>query len=61
MYNDPIIGELRAIRRERFRKFGGDPQAIFEDLKRQEAESDREFVQRDVQRISKPESDVEAA
>lgn len=61
MYEDPIVEELRAIRREHVRRFNCDPQAIFKDLKRQEAESGRVFVQRDIRRVSTPDDAVEAA
>lgn len=61
MYEDPIVEKLRAIRREHVKKFNGDPQAIFEDLKRQEVKSGRKFVQRDIRRVSTPEDVVEAA
>ncbi len=61
MYEDPIVEELRAIRREHVKRFNGDPQAIFEDLKRQEVKSGRAFVQRDIRRVSRPEDVVEAA
>ncbi len=61
MYEDPIIEELRAIRREHVERLNGDPKAIFEDLKRQEAESGRVFVERDIKRVSKPEDVIEAA
>ena len=61
MYEDPIVEELRAFRRGHVKKFGGDPQAIYEDLKRQEVESGRAFVQREIRRVSPPEDVVEAA
>ncbi len=60
MYEDPIVEELRAIRREHVKRFNCDPKAILEDLKRQEAESGRAFVQRDIKKVSIP-GDVEAA
>lgn len=61
MYEDPFVEELRAIRREHVRRFDGDPQAIFKDLKRQEVESGRAFVQRDIRRVSAPEDVGKAA
>lgn len=61
MYEDAIVEELRSIRREHVRRFNCDPQAIFKDLKRQEAKSGRTFVQRDIRRVSKPDDIVEAA
>lgn len=54
MHEDSIVEELRAIRREHVKRFDCDPQAIFDDLKRQEAESKRVFVQREIKRVSKP-------
>ncbi len=51
MYEDSIVEELRAIRREHVKRFNGDPQAIFEDIKRQEDKSRQEFVQRDIRRV----------
>ena len=60
MYEDPIVEELRALRREHVKRFNCDPQAIFDDLKKQEAKSERTFVQRDIKRLSKR-GDVEAA
>ncbi len=60
MYEDPIVEELRALRREHVKRFNYDPQAILSDLKRQEVESERTFVQRDIRKVSKS-ADVEAA
>ena len=44
MRNDPIVDEIRRIRKEHTRKFGGDLHAICEDLRRQERESGRQYV-----------------
>ncbi len=60
MYEDPIVEEIRAIRREHAKRFNCDPRAIFDDLKKQEAKSKRAFVQWDIKRVSKS-GDVEAA
>lgn len=60
MYEDPIVEELRAIRRAHVKRFDCDPRAIFEDLKKQEAESGRVFVQREIRKVAKA-GDVEAA
>ncbi|MCP3960071.1 MAG: hypothetical protein GY719_19675 [bacterium] len=60
MYEDPIVEELRAIRREHVKKFNCDHQAVFDDLKKQEVKSERAFIQRDIKRVSEP-GDVEAA
>ena len=54
MYEDPIVEELRRIRREHVNRFDGDPKAIFDDLKKQEAKSGRTFIQREIKRLSKP-------
>jgi len=43
MRNDPIVDEIRRIRRAYAEQFGNDLHAIREDLRRQERESDREF------------------
>ena len=43
MINDPIVGEIRGIRRAYAQKFNNDLHAICEDLRRQERESSREF------------------
>ncbi len=61
MYEDPIVEELRAIRREHVKRFNGEPQAIFEDLKKQEVRSGRAFVQREIRRVSTSEDIAEAA
>ncbi len=60
MYKDAIVEDLRAIRREHVKRFNCDARAIFEDLKKQEAESNRAFVERDIKRVPKS-GDVEAA
>jgi len=44
MIHDPIVEEVRAIREAHAAKFNYDLDAIYADIKRQEAESDREFV-----------------
>ena len=44
MWEDVIINEVRCVREMHARRFNFDLQAIFEDLKRQELESGREFV-----------------
>ena len=42
--SDPIIAELRAVRAEHAARFGFDVAAIFEDIRRWQVESGREFV-----------------
>lgn len=39
MRNDPIVEETRAARRELHEEFGGDPAALFQYLKKIEAEN----------------------
>lgn len=43
MIDDPIVNEIRHIRRAYAERFNNDLHAICEDLRRQEQESDREF------------------
>jgi len=43
MIDDPIVNEIRQIRRAYAQRFNNDLHAICEDLRRQERESDREF------------------
>ena len=43
MMDDPIVSEIRRIRREYAEQFNNDLHAICEDLRRQKRESDREF------------------
>jgi hypothetical protein len=44
MWVDPIVEEIRAIRRKHTDKFGGDVHAICEDFRKRERESNRTFV-----------------
>lgn len=44
MYQDEIVEEIHRIREEYSRSFNHDLKAIFADLQRQQAESDREVV-----------------
>jgi hypothetical protein len=44
MWNDEIVEEIHRIREEYAAKFDHDIQAIYADIRRQQAESDREFV-----------------
>jgi len=44
MRDDPIVSEIRQARKEHARRFHFDLHAICEDLRRQEAESGREYV-----------------
>ena len=44
MHDDPIIEEIRRIRKEHSDQFNGDIHAIFEDYRRMERESGREYV-----------------
>ncbi len=43
MIDDPIVNEIRQIRREYGERFNNDVHAICEDLRRQERESSRRF------------------
>jgi hypothetical protein len=43
MMDDPIVSEIRRIRRKYAEQFNNDLHAICEDLRRQEKESDRQF------------------
>ena len=43
MIDDPIVREIRQIRRAYAEQFNNDLHAICEDLRRQEQESNREF------------------
>jgi hypothetical protein len=43
MIDDPIVNEIRRIRRKYAGQFNNDLHAICEDLRRQERESGREF------------------
>jgi hypothetical protein len=44
MVDDPIVAEVRPARQQHAAKFDFDLQAIYEDLKQQEAASDRCIV-----------------
>lgn len=46
MWNDEIVEEVRKVRLEYAAKFNNDLEAIFKDIKEQEAKSDREVVSR---------------
>lgn len=51
MRNDPIVDEIRRIRKEHTDKFNGDLHAICEDIRRQERESGRKYVSYPPRRI----------
>jgi hypothetical protein len=44
MWTDPIVEEIRAIRRKQTQEFGGDLLAILEDIRQREQKSGRVFV-----------------
>lgn len=44
MPRDPVVDEIRAIRDEYAKQFNYDLHAIFQDIKKQEMASDRQFV-----------------
>jgi len=56
MIDDPIVAEIRELRRKLTAKFAGDLHAICEDLRRQERESGREFVTLPPRRMADGES-----
>ena len=51
MSRDAIVDEIRAIRDAYAKQFDYDLDAIFQDIKKQEIESDRQFVTRPPKRI----------
>jgi len=44
MWKDEIVEEIHRIREEYAAKFGHDMDAMYQDIRSQQAESDREFV-----------------
>jgi len=48
---DPIVEAVREIRQKHARKFDYDPEAIFEDLKRHQNESEYEVVSFPARRV----------
>jgi hypothetical protein len=44
MWTDPIVAELHRLRERHARKFGYDLLEMFQDLKREQASSDRKVV-----------------
>ena len=44
MWSDPIVEEVRAIRRKHTDKFGGDVRAICEDFRKRQQKSNRKIV-----------------
>ena len=44
MFDDPIVAEIRAIRREHTERFRGDLHAICEDLRRGETAAGRRSI-----------------
>jgi hypothetical protein len=51
--DDPIVAEIRAIRKAHAEKFNNDLHAICEDLRRQERESGTVYVTRSPRRIER--------
>lgn len=45
--DDPIVAEIRAIRKAHAEKFNNDPHLICEDIRRLERESGRTYVTRE--------------
>ena len=54
MWKDPIVEEVRKIREAHAVRHGYDLRAIFEELKREEAESSRAFVRLEPRRPTPP-------
>ena len=50
-HRDPIVEAVREIRQQHARKFDYDPDAIFEDLKRHQAEGGYEVVSFPARRV----------
>lgn len=44
MWEDPIVAEVRKVREAHAAQFNYDLRAIYHDIKKQEAESGREFI-----------------
>ena len=49
--DDPIVAEIRAIRKAHAAKFNNDPHLICEDIRRLERESGRTYVTRQSRRV----------
>ena len=49
MWEDPIVKEIHNIREEHARKFNFDLEEIFNDLKKQEKESERKIISLPIQ------------
>ena len=60
LWTDPIVEEIRQIRREHAARFGYDIEAIFEDLRRGQ-EEERKKGRRIISRPSKARRSVAAA
>lgn len=56
MWVDPIVEEIRQNRDAYAAQFGYDLDAIYEDIKRQERESGREYVSLPPRRLQKEET-----
>ena len=54
MTDDPIVAEIRKVRHAHAAKFNNDVAAIFEDIRRQEKESGRQYVSYPPRRIEPP-------
>ncbi|HEX4951959.1 MAG TPA: hypothetical protein VF017_00985 [Thermoanaerobaculia bacterium] len=52
MSDDPIVEEVRGVREAHAARFDYDLQRIFEDIKRQERESGRQYVSFPPRRIT---------
>lgn len=50
MWKDPIIEEIHKIRQEHAKKFNYDFNKIFDDLKKQELQSENKFISLPIKR-----------
>ena len=57
MIDDPIVAEIRKIRHAHAEKFNNNVAAIFEDIRRQEIESGRQYVSFPPRLIEKSDGD----
>lgn len=54
MWEDPVVEEIRRIRAAHSARFGYDLDAIFQEIKRCESESGRQYVNYPARRIYAP-------
>ena len=51
MWTDPIVAEVRRARQEHAARFGFDLREIYDDLKKEEAESELRYVRLPIRRL----------